>query len=91
VPRNTQIDARGLSCPQPVMLAQKAILAASAGDVIEVLVDNVVARENVTRFAASRGCQVKTAVPDARTRQSDYEDDLDEECFIVRITVGGAR
>ncbi len=48
-----RIDARGLSCPQPVVLVDKAI---AAGDInLEVLVDNEVAKENVSRLAQKRG------------------------------------
>ena len=47
-----RIDARGLSCPMPVIMVQKEIKK-SVPDVLEVLVDNRVAVENVTRFARS--------------------------------------
>ena len=50
------IDARGLLCPEPVVLVQKAIKGAPAE--ANVLVDAMAARENVTRFAASRGYAV---------------------------------
>ena len=52
-----KVDARGLSCPQPVMLAQKAI--AQGEFPVEVLVDTVTARENVRRMAEKFGCQVQ--------------------------------
>lgn len=51
------IDARGLSCPQPVILAQIAI--AEGVFPIEVLVDTVTARENVLRMAKFKGCAVE--------------------------------
>ncbi len=41
------IDARGLSCPQPVILTQKAIK--SEDNDFEVLVNSVVSMENVLR------------------------------------------
>jgi len=50
------IDARGLLCPEPVMLAQRAL--AGKPEELTVLVDTIAARENVTRFAASRGYAV---------------------------------
>ena len=43
------VDARGLSCPQPVILARTAIQTAKFP--IEVLVDTVTSRENVRRAA----------------------------------------
>ncbi|HNQ01339.1 MAG TPA: sulfurtransferase TusA family protein [Syntrophales bacterium] len=45
----TRIDARGLSCPQPVVLTSKAIEAGA--ERFEVLVDNEVSKENVLRLA----------------------------------------
>ncbi len=53
------IDARGLSCPEPVVMARNAF--ALGGDSYEVLVDAVAARENVTRFAQSQGFNVSVA------------------------------
>lgn len=50
------IDARGLSCPEPVILTKKAV--ASGESSYEVLVDNVTAKENVTRFATHQGYHV---------------------------------
>lgn len=51
------VDARGLSCPQPVILARKAI---EEGEFpVEVLVETVTSRENVRRAAAKLGCQVQ--------------------------------
>ncbi len=53
----TKIDARGLSCPQPVMLAAEAVTKGAL--TIEVLVDTVTARENVFRMAKNKGLQVR--------------------------------
>lgn len=52
------VDARGLSCPEPVMLTDRAIRTAKTGT-IEVLVDSGTARENVSRKAKSSGWAVK--------------------------------
>lgn len=51
------VDARGLACPQPVILARKAMQDA-AGDPIEVWVDSATARENVQRAAEKAGLRV---------------------------------
>jgi len=48
------VDARGLSCPQPVILARNAIQAGRFP--IEVLVETVTSRENVRRAAEKLGC-----------------------------------
>jgi tRNA 2-thiouridine synthesizing protein A len=50
------VDARGLSCPQPVILAKKAIEAGQFP--VQVLVDTVTSRENVRRMAEKAGCKV---------------------------------
>ena len=52
---STTIDARGLACPHPVVLTKKALEEA---DEVTTIVDNETAKENVSRLAASQGCQV---------------------------------
>jgi tRNA 2-thiouridine synthesizing protein A len=51
------IDARGFSCPQPVLMTLDEISAMKRGEIV-VLVDAEAARENVIRAAASQGWQV---------------------------------
>ena len=51
------VDARGLSCPEPVMLTHQAIQKLGKGT-IEVLVDTGTARENVSRMAKNSGWEV---------------------------------
>jgi selenium metabolism protein YedF len=43
------IDAKGLACPQPVILCRKALTEGDL-DEIELVVDNEAARQNVIRF-----------------------------------------
>ncbi len=63
------VDARGLSCPQPVLLARKAM---EEGEFpIEVLVDTGTSRDNVTRVAQKAGLKVRV--------------EEREEGFVVRI------
>ncbi|SFM79551.1 sulfurtransferase TusA family protein [Thermodesulforhabdus norvegica] len=59
------VDARGLSCPQPVILALKAMKKASGGE-LEILVDTDTARENVTRAARTEKWQVKNIMKSGR-------------------------
>ena len=47
------IDARGLSCPHPVIMAIKAI---AENEEVTVLVDNAVAVENIRRLAEKTAC-----------------------------------
>lgn len=51
-----KLDARGLSCPEPVILIRKAML--SGGSAYEMVVDNPASRENVTRYAEHAGYTV---------------------------------
>ena len=53
--KHVEVDARGLSCPQPVINTKKALDGLTRGTVT-VIVDNDTARENVLKFAASQGC-----------------------------------
>jgi selenium metabolism protein YedF len=49
------IDARGLSCPQPVVLTKKALEKAND---LTVIVDNSTAEQNVSRLAEGHGMEV---------------------------------
>ena len=62
------IDAQGLACPEPLILARKA-LAEGGFDLLEILVDNAAARENLLKYAAYAHCPVEgVAVEGGRTR-----------------------
>lgn len=50
------IDARGLSCPEPVVLTRNAMKTNEAE--YRVIVDNYASKENVTRFAEHQGYKV---------------------------------
>ena len=51
------IDARGLSCPQPVLDTLAKIDAMGSGE-LEVLVDTEASKENVSRAAQGKGWNV---------------------------------
>ena len=52
-----RVDARGLSCPQPVLLTISKLQKTDSNE-IEVIVDNDVSKENVCRAATSQGWRV---------------------------------
>lgn len=52
-----EVNARGLSCPQPVLATKKALEGIENG-VITTIVDNLVAKENVVKFATAHKCGV---------------------------------
>ena len=55
------IDARGLSCPQPVILTKKGL---EECEQLTTIVDNPIARENVKKLAGSKGCTVQVEEKD---------------------------
>lgn len=64
------IDARGLQCPEPVILTKRALEAMPAGELLTI-VDNVTAKENVSRLATNMNCR--------------YEIAEQEGCFYITI------
>ena len=56
------LDARGLSCPEPVIMIRKAMM--SKENAYEITVDNVTSRENVTRYAEHQGYTVTVSEQD---------------------------
>lgn len=50
------VDARGRSCPEPVLLTKKGLEKNPQG--IEVIVDNTTARDNIKRFATNSGYNI---------------------------------
>ena len=69
---STTIDARGLSCPQPVLMTMDEMKKVNKGEIM-ILVGTDTSKENVSRSAESQGWQVK----DVQTEGSGY-----------RITIG---
>jgi tRNA 2-thiouridine synthesizing protein A len=54
----TTIDARGLSCPQPVLLLTSQMKKQKKGEVV-ILVDTDTSKENVIRSASNQGWEVR--------------------------------
>lgn len=52
----TTVDARGLGCPTPVIKTKKALDEIASGNVLTI-VDNEVARDNVTKLAKKLKCE----------------------------------
>ena len=62
------VDARGLACPLPVVNAKKAAEEMKNGGVLEVLVDNEIAVQNLQKFARQKGY----AVSGEKTAEKEY-------------------
>ncbi len=52
-----QIDARGYSCPEPVLMTKTAL---KQGTPLKVLVDSPTPLQNITRFATNAGHKVES-------------------------------
>lgn len=57
------IDARGLGCPKPVIMAEDELNKTDEG-IVEILVDNEASVENLTKFAAKNGFYSETSKED---------------------------
>ena len=71
------VNAIGDACPIPVVKTLKALKALTGPDVIETLVDNPTAVQNLIRMADKKGCAVQS-------------EKLGEKEYKVTITVGEA-
>lgn len=56
------LDARGLSCPEPVVMIRRAMMSKDAEYIM--VVDNPTAKENVTRYAEHQGYKVAVTEKD---------------------------
>jgi selenium metabolism protein YedF len=56
------VDTRGLRCPQPLMLAKKALEGMGAGERLRVLIDNEISRDNLIRFLKDHGITPELSV-----------------------------
>ncbi len=98
-----ELDARGLACPQPVLLTKKAL--DEGADAVKVTVDNAPASQNVSRFLASKGFSASVtpdgtdfivagakvaAAPGARECAPAVESGVKKAVFISHATIGGS-
>jgi len=61
------VDARGLSCPQPVLKFMEALNKSDDREIL-VLLDTEASMENVSRAAESKNC----TVTDVRRKDEEY-------------------
>lgn len=55
-----EVDARGLLCPEPVLMTKRVLDTVDSGT-IKVIVSNNAARENVSRLAENKGWRIELA------------------------------
>ena len=81
------LDMTGKPCPIPVIEAKKAIRAAVPGDVLSVLVDNDIARQNLQKMAKGLGHECKHEIRDDGNIQVDVK--VSDGCRIINGDVSG--
>ena len=98
----TSLDARGLTCPAPVLLVKDAVEQQQPAS-LTVLVDNQASSENVTRFLQTRGYAVsenidgtdytltaarqgEAATPDPITQASPSQERVEKRKILVLVT-----
>ena len=59
------VDALGLTCPLPVVEAKNQLEKSNSGDIIQVLVDNEIAVQNLCKFAGQKNYAVRWEKQDA--------------------------
>ena len=55
------VNAMGDACPIPVVKTKNAIKELSGAGMVETLVDNEIAVQNLTRLADNKHCTIETA------------------------------
>ncbi|MGI6686227.1 MAG: sulfurtransferase TusA family protein [Bacillota bacterium] len=53
-----EINLYGMSCPEPVLRTQNALIGMKQGETLRVLVDSQVAKENITRLVLSKKLKI---------------------------------
>lgn len=72
-----QVNAIGDACPLPVIKTMNALKELGGAGTVEVLVDNEVAVQNLTRLAENKGCTIRTEM-------------VSEKEYRVTLTASGA-
>lgn len=80
---NKEIDARGMGCPLPVIHTKKALESIKDGT-ITTIVDNEVAKENVSKLAKSMNLKV-----DIKQNQGNYYIDIFKDQGTSGVSIEG--
>ena len=82
----THVDARGDACPLPVVKAKRAISELKGAGQVEILVDNEIAVQNLTKMAQQKGYQYSLST----CGLVDKIEKLAEREYRVLVTIGDA-
>ena len=87
-----KVDALGDACPLPVVKAKKAISELQGAGQVEVLVDNEIAVQNLTKMAQQKGYQYSAEKLEIRMRlpkgMQRYEliEKLEHTAFVAEVS-----
>ena len=70
-----KLDARNMACPLPVIESKKILISMKEGESLEVLVDNHIAVQNLSKMAAQKNFPVTS-------------EKIDENNYIVTFSIG---
>ena len=85
-----EINARGLACPQPVLLTKKAL--EEGANAVKVTVDNEAASGNVSRFLGTKGFVATVTRDGADYVVTGAKDGADVACAAAPVdTAAGAK
>jgi len=59
-----EVNAKGLKCPRPLIMAKKALTEISVGESFKMVIDNETAMNNVKRFLNENGASVECTPKD---------------------------
>ncbi len=68
------LDMRNKACPIPVVECKSALVTMQAGEQIQILVDNEVAKQNLWRLAQKQGCSYQC-------------EEQENHCFLITLQV----
>lgn len=90
----TTVDARGLGCPTPVIKTKKALDEIASGNVLTI-VDNTIARDNVTKLVKKLNCECHVVEDDGefyiditKSLGLDAQVDSKDDVFDSAVFVG---
>ncbi|MFW5498636.1 MULTISPECIES: sulfurtransferase-like selenium metabolism protein YedF [unclassified Maridesulfovibrio] len=84
---SVKIDCKGLPCPQPVLKCKNAIESENP-EKIKITVDNEAAKENVSRFMATKGYEVSVKEKDnlfVIKGKTDVSTESSAECEVCEV------
>jgi TusA-related sulfurtransferase len=70
----SKIDCRGQLCPKPILMTKKALAEVQLNQVLEIIVDEHVTKENVLKYCWNHGQEVFKS----------YEDGADFHIFVKK-------